>query len=79
MMNKTHTHLTRREIQVLRLVSVGMSHKEIAMTEGISFHTVRQHVKSILCKLDASNSAELVRKAISLKYISIGSALKIAS
>jgi LuxR family maltose regulon positive regulatory protein len=44
--------LTRREIEVLRLVAQGLSDKEIADQLVLSRHTVHRHMSSILTKLD---------------------------
>jgi DNA-binding NarL/FixJ family response regulator len=44
--------LTRREVEVLRLVAQGLSDKEIATRLVLSRHTVHHHIHSILTKLD---------------------------
>lgn len=44
--------LTRREVEVLRLVAQGLSDKEIATRLVLSRHTVHRHIHSILTKLD---------------------------
>ncbi|CAN5843389.1 hypothetical protein BH18ACT11_BH18ACT11_26920 [soil metagenome] len=44
--------LTRRELEVLRLVAQGLSDKEVATMLVLSRHTVHRHVHSILTKLD---------------------------
>jgi len=45
--------LTGREVQVLRLVAVGKTNREIAATLVISEHTVARHVQNILAKIGA--------------------------
>ena len=50
--------LTRREMEVLRLVAEGHSNKEIAFDLDISDHTVKFHVNSILTKLGARSRTE---------------------
>ncbi len=52
--------LTRREIEVLGLLAEGLANKNIAARLGISEHTVKTHVASILTKLDAFSRAEAV-------------------
>jgi DNA-binding NarL/FixJ family response regulator len=54
------TTLTAREIEVLRLLADGLPNKMIAFQLGISEHTVKYHVTSILSRLDASSRAEAV-------------------
>jgi DNA-binding NarL/FixJ family response regulator len=49
--------LTRREVEVLRLVAQGLSDKEIATSLVLSRHTVHRHVHSILTKLDLQSRA----------------------
>src|SRR5207248_5852854 len=46
--------LTGRETEILRLVSTGMSNREIATTLVLSEHTVHRHVANILRKLAQS-------------------------
>ena len=52
--------LTPREIEVLRMMADGASNKIIAHKLGISDHTVKFHVTSILSKLNAGSSTEAV-------------------
>lgn len=48
--------LTKREFEVAECLACGMAYKEIATKLGISFHTVRTHVKTILQKTRLSSS-----------------------
>jgi DNA-binding NarL/FixJ family response regulator len=52
--------LTPREIEVVRVLADGLSNKEIAGRLGISEHTVKFHVNSILGKLGAGSRTEAV-------------------
>jgi DNA-binding NarL/FixJ family response regulator len=52
--------LTRRELEVLGFLAEGLANKNIAARLGISEHTVKTHVASILTKLDAFSRAEAV-------------------
>ena len=52
--------LTPREIEVLEIVSEGLSNKQIAARLNISEHTAKFHVNSILGKLAAGTRAEAV-------------------
>lgn len=56
--------LTKREVEVLRLISDGLGNKEIAHKLGISEHTAKFHISSILGKLDVSGRAEAVSQGI---------------
>lgn len=55
--------LTPRERQVLELVANGYPNKSIAYELGISEHTAKFHVGSLLTKLDAASRAEVVTNA----------------
>jgi DNA-binding NarL/FixJ family response regulator len=52
--------LSPREQEVLQLVANGMPNKAIARELGISDHTVKFHVSSLLTKLDAASRTEAV-------------------
>lgn len=60
---------TRREAEVLRLLSAGSSNGEIAKTFGVSEGTIKNHVSSILSKLGVRDRTRAVLKAIELGYI----------
>jgi DNA-binding CsgD family transcriptional regulator len=55
--------LTAREHDVLALLAEGCSNKEIARTLGISVHTAKFHVGSLLDKLDATGRTDAVAHA----------------
>lgn len=52
-------NLTKREKDVLQLIISGLSDKEIGITLGISYGTVRDYVDKIQLKLGAGNRAHL--------------------
>jgi len=52
--------LSPREMQVLQLMAEGLANKEIAWQMGISEHTVKFHVASILNRLDAASRTQAV-------------------
>src|SRR5579863_7880965 len=58
--------LTPREVQVLSAVSNGLANKEIARSFGISLHTVKFHLESLMRKLGVSSRTEAVTKALRL-------------
>jgi len=53
--------ITDREIEVLQFISQGMTNHEIADRMHLSPHTTETHRRHLLTKLDARNTAELVR------------------
>ena len=55
--------LTPRELDVLALIAEGASNKAIARRLGISIHTVKFHIASLLDKLDAEGRTEAVAQA----------------
>jgi DNA-binding CsgD family transcriptional regulator len=57
-------HLTRRELEVLRLMGSGSANKEIAEELHISENTVKFHVASILGKLDSGSRTEAVARGL---------------
>ena len=51
-----HPHgLTKRELEVLRLVAAGKTNRDIASELVVSEHTVARHVQNIFSKLDVSS------------------------
>ncbi len=58
--------LTRRELDVLRLMADGATNRQVADTLVISSGTVKFHVNSILRKLRAANRAEAVTRYLRL-------------
>lgn len=59
----SETDLTPRELDVLALMAEGASNKAIAKRLGISVHTAKFHVGSILDKLDATGRTDAVAHA----------------
>jgi len=61
--------LTRREREILDMLSRGQSSKEIAASQGVSVRTVENHRYRILAKTQAKNVADLTRLALLAKII----------
>ena len=61
---ETVEELTPREVEVLRLLADGLGNKEVALRLGISDHTVKFHISSILAKLGAGSRTEAVTLGI---------------
>jgi DNA-binding NarL/FixJ family response regulator len=58
--------LSRREIEVVRLVAMGYTSREIARELFLSPRTVESHVSSVLLKLDCRSRADAARRASEL-------------
>jgi len=72
---KLHTNgdlpvLTRREVEVLKLIADGLTNQEIADKLFISSWTVDSHRKNLLLKFNAKNTAILVKTAVTSGIIS---------
>ncbi len=63
--------LTPRELEVLALLVEGASNKMIARRLGISVHTAKFHVGSLLDKLDAVGRTDAVAHAARLGVINL--------
>lgn len=63
--------LTARELEVLALLAEGASNKLIARRLGISAHTAKYHVASLLEKLDAVSRTDAVAHAARLGVITL--------
>lgn len=61
--------LTRREIEVLKLIAEGLTNPEIADKLFVSTSTVDSHRKNLILKLQVKNTAALVRTALENKII----------
>jgi DNA-binding NarL/FixJ family response regulator len=58
------SNLSGREVEIIRLISEGLTNKKIAAKLFLSVHTVSTHRKNVLNKLKLNNSSELVAFAI---------------
>src|SRR5215475_9813329 len=65
------SNLTPREHQVLQLVAKGLTNKEIGRALGISDNTARNHVNSIIEKLEVSDRTEAATIAIRQGLVSM--------
>ena len=61
--------LTKRELEILRLMAGGYSNREIAEALGTAEGTVKNHASSILSKLGVRDRTRAVLKALELGYI----------
>ena len=58
--------LTRRELEILRLVAVGKTNREIARELVLSPRTVEMHVRHVLAKLGCRSRTEATTRAFKL-------------
>ncbi len=59
----SYSLITKREHEVLKLMAQGMDVRSVARELGVSIHTSRGHVKSILAKLGVHSQLEAVVRA----------------
>ncbi|GFZ83468.1 DNA-binding response regulator [Aquaticitalea lipolytica] len=67
--NEFENKFTSREVEVLKLISEGLSGKEISEILSISPRTVETHKRSLMTKTGTSNTILLVRYAIENKLL----------
>lgn len=58
-----HDLLTKREIEILKLVKNGKTNPEISTILGVTFPTIKNHLQNIMVKMRVNNRAEAVGKA----------------
>ncbi|MFC4870426.1 response regulator [Negadavirga shengliensis] len=63
---KTTLKLSKRELEILKLIAQGKSNKELADILHLSVYTVETHRKHLHQKLEVSSVAELVKKALDM-------------
>jgi DNA-binding NarL/FixJ family response regulator len=68
----TQPELSQRELQILKQMALGKSNKEIGQVLYISEYTVKNHVKSILRKLNAIGRTEAIAIASERGIVNIG-------
>lgn len=60
----TRTNLTARELEILKILTKGLTNKQIGNALGISDNTVRNHINKIIEKLEVSDRTEASTTAI---------------
>jgi len=63
--------LTPRELDVLRLVALGQSNRDIAAALGVGEETIKTHVSRVLAKLHVENRAQAIVEALRRRLVSI--------
>jgi DNA-binding NarL/FixJ family response regulator len=72
LMKKKENHpirLSRREQELLRLIVEGRSNSEIAESMCLGYETIKSYRKNLILKLNAHNTAALVKMAIEQKLV----------
>ena len=64
-----HVFLTRRETDLLRLITEGYTNQEISEKLFLGSETVKSYRKNLLFKLNAKNTASLVKMALEEKLV----------
>ena len=64
--DKRQVELTRREYELLKLISEGKTNIEIADKMCLGYETIRSYRKNLHSKLDAHNTAELIKIAMNM-------------
>ena len=64
--------LSARELEVLKLIVEGMSNKEIASALSITESTVKNHVNSILSKLNVKDRTQAATTALRRGIVTLG-------
>ena len=69
--------LTSRELEILRLMADGISNRDIAGKLGISYVTVRSHIRNLAGKLAAHSKLEVLAKAQQYDLVEKRSAVRV--
>lgn len=69
--NNSDDSLTKREIEVLKLLAEGLFNKEIAYTLAISEKTVKNHVSNIFKKINVSDRTQAAVYAIRNNFVEL--------
>jgi two-component system, NarL family, response regulator len=70
----TRSNLTARELEILEMLAKGLTNKQIGLALGISDNTARNHVNSIIEKLEVADRTEAATAAIEQGIIRVGNA-----
>lgn len=69
--SEVYNNLTKREVEILRLIAEGLTSKEISKNLFISISTVNSHRTNMMKKLNIHDTASLVRFAIQKNLVQI--------
>jgi ATP/maltotriose-dependent transcriptional regulator MalT len=65
----TKLGLSKREYEILQLITDGLSNQQIADKLFISENTIKKHISNLFLKLDVERRTEAVKKAKTLRVI----------
>lgn len=68
-MNNTKLTITDREKDILRLIAKGLTSPQIAEMLSLSTETIKWYRKRLLSKLDAENTAAMIKTVMENKLI----------
>jgi DNA-binding CsgD family transcriptional regulator len=68
---KNNIHVTRRELEALAVMGMGLSNSEAAERLGVSVNTVRNHIWNLMQKLGATSRAHAIVLAVQNGIIEI--------
>lgn len=63
---KLHSKISQREQEVLNLISLGLSDKQISQELFLSYWTVKDHRRKVISKMSCGNASSAVRKGFEL-------------
>ncbi len=64
-------HLTRRELEVLRLAAKGMNNRDIAGELGVGVRTAKGHLEAIFSKMGVVSRTEAVLEALKRRWVTL--------
>ena len=56
-------NLTKREIEIINLIALGLNYKQISQDLGTSPHTIRRHIENIYVKLESHSRVQAIKTA----------------
>ncbi len=65
----TQAILSKRELQIVKLIAAGYKSRDIAKELFISFHTVNTHRQKMIEKTNSKNTGELIQYVMTRKLI----------
>jgi DNA-binding CsgD family transcriptional regulator len=70
----TSRMITERETSILRGLQAGMTNKEIAASMGVSVETVKEHLKRLMSKMNASTRTGLLARLLAVDSLQTSAA-----